>query len=173
MQRLLFGAIAGVCATMAMTSGMRLLFGALGRKDRYPLPPRELTERLTPARPHPDRGDPDAAPQEATMAAHFVYGAATGALLPLVVPRPGIAAGSIYGALVWAASYLGWIPALGVLRPASEHPGRRNLLMIAAHLVWGAALAVGYRALVQAEEEAFAAGGHIDAPDPRRTTQET
>ena len=41
MQRLLFGAIAGVCATMAMTSGMRLLFGALGRKERYPLPPRE------------------------------------------------------------------------------------------------------------------------------------
>ena len=49
MQRLLFGAIAGVCATMAMTSGMRLLFGALGRKERYPLPPREITEELVPA----------------------------------------------------------------------------------------------------------------------------
>jgi putative membrane protein len=34
-------------------------------------------------------------------------------------------------------SYLGLLPALGILRPATEHPERRNALMIVAHLIWG------------------------------------
>jgi hypothetical protein len=29
---------------------------------------------------------------------------------------------------------------LGILRPATEHPARRNALMIGAHVVWGVAL---------------------------------
>ena len=35
---------------------------------------------------------------------------------------------------------LGLLPALGILTPATRHPPRRNLLMIAAHVVWGATL---------------------------------
>lgn len=38
---------------------------------------------------------------------------------------------------VWTVSYLGWVPALGLLTPAGRHPSRRNARMIAAHLVWG------------------------------------
>ena len=45
-----------------------------------------------------------------------------------------------YGLAVWTTGYLGLLPALGALRPATEHPPRRTALMIAAHVVWGAAL---------------------------------
>ena len=41
----LLGAIAGVVATAAMTVSMDALFRQLPDNERYPLPPRELTER--------------------------------------------------------------------------------------------------------------------------------
>jgi uncharacterized membrane protein YagU involved in acid resistance len=48
--------------------------------------------------------------------------------------------GATFGLGVWVASYLGLMPMLGILRPATRHPARRNALMIAAHLVWGGVL---------------------------------
>ena len=78
-----------------------------------------------------------------TMVGHFGYGMATGALYGLVAPRVTrkcIAAGAGYGLLVWGGSYLGLLPALGILSPATHHPLRRNILMIIAHLVWGLTL---------------------------------
>ncbi|RVJ68654.1 hypothetical protein CN171_25130 [Sinorhizobium meliloti] len=36
--------------------------------------------------------------------------------------------GPAYGLAIWAASYLGWIPAAGILTPATKHPMSRNLL---------------------------------------------
>ena len=47
---------------------------------------------------------------------------------------------TLYGLAVWAGSYLGLLPALGIMSPATDHPLRRTALMIAAHLVWGSAL---------------------------------
>jgi hypothetical protein len=47
-QNLAFGALAGLSATMAMTAAMRALFKWLPSHERYPLPPRELTERILP-----------------------------------------------------------------------------------------------------------------------------
>jgi hypothetical protein len=80
--------------------------------------------------------------QQLTLAAHFGYGAACGAAFGLIAPRnvPGaVAAGMAFGLGVWAGSYLGWLPALGVRQSATEDPRARSGLMIAAHLVWGAA----------------------------------
>jgi uncharacterized membrane protein YagU involved in acid resistance len=51
---------------------------------------------------------------------------------------PGPLSGAAFGLAVWAGSYLGLLPVLGILRPATEHPARRNALMIASHVVWGA-----------------------------------
>jgi uncharacterized membrane protein YagU involved in acid resistance len=50
--------------------------------------------------------------------------------------------GMIFGLLVWFSSYLGLLPATGILHQPKEQPPRPNLLMIVAHLVWGAALGV-------------------------------
>lgn len=152
MQRALFGALAGLSATMAMTAAMRHLFTRLDQRDRYPLPPREITEDLLPAT---RRTLP-----ALTMLAHFGYGALAGAFYGLL-PRRKMT-GVLYGTAVWAASYLGWIPGLRILKPATHHPLERNLLMIAAHLVWGASLAAGMRELDRSAQDVFAAGGLKD-----------
>jgi hypothetical protein len=59
---------------------------------------------------------------------------------------------------------MGWIPALGVLRPATGHPMRRNALMIAAHFSWGWSTAAAIRELEAARDTVFAAGPAKDAP---------
>jgi len=46
--------------------------------------------------------------------------------------------GILWGMIVWAGSYLGRFPAAGILKPATEHPARRDSMMIGAHVVWGA-----------------------------------
>lgn len=156
----LLGAIAGVMATVAMTAAMRRMRPLLPEEDRYPLPPREIVDRTT------DRTEDEQARRRQTLLAHFAFGAASGAVFALLRPRGGLAAGAGYGVAVWAASYLGWIPAARILKPATRHPWRRNLLMIAAHLVWGASLAKGLEDLDRAEGELFEGGPrpHPDQP---------
>jgi hypothetical protein len=141
------GATAGLLATVPMTAVMLAGHRALPRHERYPLPPAEITAQAAEtAADAADAAPPDPEALTAlTLAAHFGYGAATGALYALAVPpAPGVAAGALRGAgwglAVWAGSYLGWLPAARILKPATEHPARRNALMIGAHLVWGAAL---------------------------------
>jgi uncharacterized membrane protein YagU involved in acid resistance len=128
--------------------------------ERYPLAPREIVESGLPVAT--TRSLDEHGRQAATMAAHFGYGAATGALYALVALRSGLVTGAAYGVLVWVVSYFGIMPGLRILRPAHGHPGRRNALMIAAHLVWGSTLARTLRDLEFAEREIFA--GDV-APD--------
>jgi hypothetical protein len=63
---------------------------------------------------------------------------------------------------------MGWIPGVGILKPATAHPPRRNLLMIAAHVVWGTATAAAMRELTAARETIFAEGEDRDAPPEGR-----
>jgi hypothetical protein len=152
-RQIVFGALAGLSATMAMTAAMRTLHQTLPTHDAYPLPPREITDTVFPSS-RADRGT-------TAMLAHFVYGALTGAVYAVLPLRrtPGV----IYGPLVWAASYFGWIPASGALRPAHHHPLRRNALMILAHAIWGAALDAGLKELERAAEQGFGQGARPDA----------
>ena len=82
----------------------------------------------------------------ATWIAHYGFGTAAGALYAAAAPRSvgrrPAAAGAGWGLMVWAGSYLGWLPAANLLPPATEQPVRRTLLMIGAHVVWGAVLGV-------------------------------
>ena len=116
-------------------------------QEQYPLPPREivailaeksgLRRTLTPAQEH-----------AVAVACHYGYGAAAGALYGTFTP-PGASnplRGVAFGLTLWAASYLGWLPALRILRPATQHPPRRTALMIASHAVYGLALAALVRA---------------------------
>lgn len=135
------GSIAGCLATVPMTLVMELLHRQLPASERYPLPPSEIltaTEQL-------GLGEHLAPPAHmaATLVAHFGYGALTGGLYGLLarsVALPSLLTGVGFGMLVWVGSYMGVLPALGILNPATEHPARRNALMVAAHAVWGAAL---------------------------------
>jgi hypothetical protein len=147
---MLLGALAGFAATLPMTMGMRRLHELLPATERYPLPPRELGESL------PRLGLGRAG---ASLLHHFLFGALGGAAFGGLTGARSVRTGATFGAGVWAASYLGWIPAAGLLRFGASHPLRRNMLMIAVHLVWGAALAVGLRELEAAQAGAFSRSG--------------
>ncbi|WP_448206335.1 hypothetical protein [Azospirillum sp. sgz302134] len=141
MNPFLAGALAGLAATVPMTWAMNRLHRQLPERARYPLPPRLITERVA-----TEAGVGDAMTERQhellALAGHYAYGAATGAGFAPVLRAVGgapVATGVAYGLGVWAASYLGWIPAVGILRPATEHPAERVGMMLAAHVVWGGA----------------------------------
>jgi len=155
--RVIIGAIGGFAATVAMTATMNWLHRRLPAAERYPLPPREITEQFLP------QLKSDETIKDAATVAHHAYGAATGALIAAAAPRIGPLRGAAAGAAIWAASYLGWVPATRALRGARAHPARRNGLMIAAHLVWGALTALSIRELVDARATTLRAGPVRDA----------
>ena len=159
--RLVIGAVAGMVGTMAMTSAMRRLHRRLPAKERYPLTPRELVDSALDV--------PDETARDLTVASHFAYGAGCGALLAAANPRIGRLTGALAGGGIWLASYMGWIPAFGLLRPATDHPNRRNLLMLGAHFAWGWSTAAGMRELGRARTTVFAAGPAADAPAANRS----
>src|SRR5690242_5657526 len=147
---LLAGAMAGLIATAPMTLIMLAWHRRLPVSQRYSLPPSLITNRILGKPPIPTR--PAAMPNTAaTLAAHFGFGAATGVLFSAASGelhcRYPVVAGVGYGLCVWAASYLGWVPALRLMPPATRQPDARNLMMIAAHIVWGATLGFALKAL--------------------------
>ena len=168
MRKLVRGAIAGAVATVPMTLVMVTLFRRLPPEQRYPLPPRLITEDIA-ERAGADPVMDDPALTRATLAAHFGYGAATGALFPLIARRryPLALIGPGYGIAIWAASYLGWIPALRMLPPATRQPVERNALMLTAHIVWGAALAGVSALLGPAGNGGAGAGRNTERAVPR------
>ncbi len=122
---------------------MLLWHRRLPTRERYALPPREITERVTQAAGIARYLDKTQR-RELSVAAHFAYGTTMGLLyapLSRKLKAHPLVGGMTFGLLVWTASYFGLLPALGILRPANEHPARRNALMIVAHLVWGAVMA--------------------------------
>jgi hypothetical protein len=150
MKRIFLGALAGLAATAPMTLAMKLMHERLPREEQYPLPPRHVTEGVAEkagVNQHLDEDEREAA----TWASHFAYGAACGALYGALagerVDSHPLLAGVGFGVAVWAGSYLGWLPAAGIISPATEHPARRNALMIAAHVVWGASTGVALAGL--------------------------
>lgn len=77
-----------------------------------------------------------------TLAAHLGFGAALGAGYALL-PRRGPALVRAVGLslAVYGLSYQGWVPALGILPPATRDRQARRSTMVAAHVVFGVALA--------------------------------
>lgn len=142
------GALAGCIATLPMSALMVAMHRQLPRRERYPLPPRLITERA--GRPigvqQLDRDER----RGLTVLMHFAYGAAMGTAYALMrrsipVARPDVK-GTLFGLAVWTGSYLGWLPVMGI-HSATEETPRRNGLMIAAHVVYGASLGVLFEAL--------------------------
>lgn len=138
----LAGAVAGLLATVPMTVAMEAMFRRLPRRERYALPPSQLTVRVIergeggrrlPRRPH----------TALTLAMHFAIGAAGGAAAgPFVrrLPLPRPLTGMVAGIGVWATGYLVSLPSLGIIRVTTKWPASRRRLMFVAHLVWGGAL---------------------------------
>jgi uncharacterized membrane protein YagU involved in acid resistance len=141
-RKLIQGAAAGFIATAPMSLTMLIGWRLLPRRQRYPLAPRLITEQITERVGIEDQLTEDQL-VGLTIFSHFGYGALFGAIYTLfdkMMPIHSSLKGTLMGLAVWVGSYLGWLPAMGILRPATRHPWRRNLLMILAHVVWGLTL---------------------------------
>ncbi len=135
--------IGGLVATLPMTAAMVLLHKALPSSQQQFLPPRQIVENVAEA--GIPLGDSEEAHQGTALAAHFTYGAAAGAGYAMLAGKSGLhpaLEGTLYGLAIWGGSYLGLMPATGLYKSATEEPAERNLLMIAAHVVWGASLGI-------------------------------
>jgi hypothetical protein len=135
------GGLAGLVATAPMTWTMRAGEQLVPNHSRGRLPPRQITERLLGEAGVKHQLD-EQERRALTTLAHYGFGASAGCLLGVVAsdPRAVVSrplAGALVGTLVWAASYMGWLPAAGIRRNATEEPAGRNIQMVAAHLVWG------------------------------------
>ncbi|MFZ5896311.1 MAG: DUF6789 family protein [Myxococcota bacterium] len=142
-----WGAVAGAGATVVMSAWMYASqrLGLLGRA-----PPRHIVEKGL-ARLGLRHRVSVPARQALTAALHLAFGATQGAVYALAEQglaasrhrelEPSLARGVPFALAVWATSYAGWIPALGILPPPSrDRPGRPTSMVI-AHVVYGAALA--------------------------------
>ena len=141
MRDVIAGAASGLAATVPMTLVMEALFRRLPWSERYPLPPRKVTMQAAEILGLRDQLD-EAQRHAVTLSAHLAYGAAMGAIYSLTTRHilSGSVGGALYGLGVWAGNYLAMLPTTGLHPRAAREPFERNLLMLAAHLVWGAAL---------------------------------
>lgn len=141
MATLLHGGLAGTIATAPMTLVMYLLWLILPRRQRYYLPPRLITKNLLRQLNLNRRTSRDQVTW-LTWLLHFGYGGAMGAIFAPAarwLSLPAVPLGVLYGIIVWVGSYRGLLPAVDLFGDADTQPDQRNALMIAAHLVWGAA----------------------------------
>ncbi len=143
------GGIAGFAGTIPMTAFMLLAHRLMPKSLQYALPPEKIVDRIAKRvglRRHMD--EPKLL--SATLVSHLGYGASMGsvfgevlAVAPFRLNRPRMSlysaiSGIAFGLLVWAAGYLGWLPAVGLLQSATKAPRQRSVLMVSAHVVWGA-----------------------------------
>jgi hypothetical protein len=137
------GAAAGVLATLPMTVFMTTVHRRLPPGERDPLPPAKITARLE-EKAGVDDDLTERQHTALTLVNHFGYGGLCGAVYGLAAQRvpAGVSTGVAFGLAVWAASYLGFLPPLGLHERATHEPVRRNAMMIGAHVVFGAALGV-------------------------------
>ncbi len=132
-------AAAGAIATVAM-SGVMVLGARLGLMGEQP-PTLVSTHTLR------ELGVADDRRHGHLLAplAHLGFGAAGGAIFGLtrrlVADVPRYLHGVLFGLGVWAVSYMGWIPALGILPPPERDRPGRPVVMVAAHIVYGLVLA--------------------------------
>ena len=140
-EALVDGVIGGCVATAAMSVVM-LAAEKTGVMDRQP--PEEIAEAaLEAVGVPPDRTG--ATEDAVALLAHFGFGATTGALFGVLhrrlrPPIPPVVHGIVFGSLIWAVSYKGWIPAMGIMPPPERDQPGRPATMLLAHWVYGGTL---------------------------------
>jgi putative membrane protein len=137
-------ALAGTVATVPMTIFMLATQRFLPEDHRYHLPPEILTREFS-QRANLNWHHSKPRLLGTTLLSHLGYGAAMGVIYtPLeekaIIPPPW--QGTLFGLSVWAVSYIGLLPLTGFSPTAHREPLLRNLMMMAAHVVWGAGLGV-------------------------------
>jgi hypothetical protein len=148
--RLALGALAGLAGTMALQAV------------------RAANQKLIPASSPPIKKDPGefmvkqaekALPRSTrrripkkleAVGAKFLalgYGMTFGALYAVSRPKTRLilVEGTMLGVVTWAAGYLGWLPALGLMKPVWKHKPAQVAMPVAEHALFGVATVAGYR----------------------------
>ena len=143
------GALAGGVATLLMTALMKA-YQATGL-FRGPIPPTRITRAALDVVGAGNEVDDET--ETAVMAAgHWGYGMACGALFGVLhtrirPPIPTAVHGTLFGLLIWALSYMGWVPAAGIMpHPARQNPAQAFMPLL-AHVVYGSTLGLTFDAL--------------------------
>jgi uncharacterized membrane protein YagU involved in acid resistance len=150
LQEALVGAASGLFATVPMTVTMLVMQRFLPRLEQTTLEPRRVSDDMLQKMGLAHELTEEQR-ERISIAAHFGYGALAGMLyVPVerLLPFPRGLRGAVYGVLIWAGSYAGWLPAVRTLPPPRHRPKRRNQLMVVAHLVWGLSLDIATQAFV-------------------------
>jgi uncharacterized membrane protein YagU involved in acid resistance len=152
MNSLIWSGLAGFLATAPMTL---VIFGGRTLGLLRTPPPVQITanvqRRLTTIEDAPEH-IPEPVFQASWLLSHFGYGAGCGVLysrLRPLLPRSLVLRGLAYGLAVWGVSYINLMPNLRLYPPVREDRLSRTAVMIAAHVVYGVALAVLERQLVR------------------------
>jgi hypothetical protein len=141
------GAFAGFVASFPMTAVMFAVQPVLPRSSQIRPEPRIITDKLL-QRANLYQATDEHGRKFAALASHFAYGAGCGAVCAAVAGRrlessPSI--GLLSGLLIWTTSYAGWLPATKILPPPQQRLPGRNVLLLAAHSVWGLSLHAALR----------------------------
>jgi uncharacterized membrane protein YagU involved in acid resistance len=137
---LLSGFLTGIAATLPMTVYM-LTIRQLASIQK-PLPPLEISRNVAGKiglEPHLTQQNLF----KLSSFFHLLYGGLAGTFfIPTTrrMPVSPLTRGSLYGLLVWADSYLGWLPITRTYPPPTQNTVQMNILIVTSHLVWGAIL---------------------------------
>jgi hypothetical protein len=135
----LHGAFAGTAATAVMSAVM-LAAQRAGLEGEQP--PEAIVESGLDAA---DVERSERTENALASLAHLGFGSSVGAVYALLrrwldTPGPETLHGVGYGLGVWGVSYLGWVPALGILPPVTRDRRDRQATMLLGHAVYGAVL---------------------------------
>lgn len=143
------GAVAGLVGTMVMSAAF------LAAKEAGMVPgkvqPKEIAENL-----EEKLGVRDYLPKPAFQASwiilHFGYGTSSGVAYAfsqekaLNIERPSLL-GPLFGILLWALGYCGWLPIFGLYPPPTQVPMRKVGVNVLTHIIYGTATAMAHRVL--------------------------
>jgi len=151
LRRVALGAACGAGATFLM-QGMMQISGKLIPNSAPPIqddPGEFMLRNAKKALPRSTREQiPPALDKAAAKMLHMGYGMTSGAIYGLLGPRRGNAAvnGALLGLGVWAAGYLGWLPATDLMPPITEHEPKQIAVPIVEHALFGIAVVAAFEA---------------------------
>ena len=147
-QRVILGAAAGAAATLLLQQVMAATAKAIPnskppmRQDPGEFMIGKVTEHVQ---------LPEKLEAAAVKALALGYGMTSGALYGAMRNRAGslFLDGALLGISVWAAGYLGWLPATKLMPPVIEHSPRQIVTPIVNHVVFGLAVATAFDGLMR------------------------
>jgi uncharacterized membrane protein YagU involved in acid resistance len=125
---------------------------------RDELPPAKITQAALDAAGM-RAGVDDATETALTVANHWAFGTVAGTLFGAVspvlrLPLPPALQGTVFGLVVWFISYMGWVPAAGLMRHPRQQRLDQALMPLLAHVVYGLTLGMAFGALERRTEKA-------------------